>query len=81
MNFIGCYSTSFRWWDHFMGTDTSYQRYKARKAAANKDGKNVNFVPYEMVSFLYLSLSDPERLLTVVLAGGQGPGTSLVEQG
>lgn len=49
MNFIGCYSTSFRWWDHFMGTDSSYQRYKARKAAAKSAGREMNFVPYELV--------------------------------
>lgn len=42
MAFVGCYATSFRWWDHFMGTDASYKRTRARqaeeKAAAKAKG-------------------------------------------
>lgn len=30
--FVGCYSTSFRWWDDIMGTDLSYKRFRARQA-------------------------------------------------
>lgn len=32
MAFLGCYSTSFRWWDHFMGTDVGYKKCRAREA-------------------------------------------------
>lgn len=35
MAFVNCYSTSFRWWDHFLGTDNKYKAYKARVAKAN----------------------------------------------
>ncbi|KDN41609.1 putative ERG25-C-4 methyl sterol oxidase [Tilletiaria anomala UBC 951] len=34
--FVGCYSTSFRWWDHLMGTDLSYKRYRARQKEQKK---------------------------------------------
>ena len=37
MAFVGCYSTSFRWWDHLMGTDLSYKRYRARQAEQKKE--------------------------------------------
>ena len=33
MAFLGCYSTSFRWWDHFLGTDRGYQRVRAKQKA------------------------------------------------
>jgi methylsterol monooxygenase len=39
MAFVGCYSTSFRWWDHAMGTDLSYKRYRARQAEQKKEAK------------------------------------------
>lgn len=45
MNFLGCYSTSFRWWDHFMGTDKSYQAYQKKKAAHRAAGKG-SVTPY-----------------------------------
>ena len=32
MSFLGCYSTSFRWWDFCLGTDKGYQRTRAREA-------------------------------------------------
>ncbi|BFZ61375.1 C-4 sterol methyl oxidase [Saitoella coloradoensis] len=31
--FVNCYSTSFRWWDHFLGTDKKYKAYRAKQAA------------------------------------------------
>jgi methylsterol monooxygenase len=34
MAFVNCYSTSFRWWDFCLGTDSKYHAYKARVAAA-----------------------------------------------
>jgi methylsterol monooxygenase len=37
-NFIGCYSSSLRWWDHFIGTDLSYKKYKAKIESASKKG-------------------------------------------
>ncbi|KAK0549680.1 C-4 sterol methyl oxidase [Tilletia horrida] len=30
--FVGCYSTSFRYLDHFFGTDVGYKRHRARQA-------------------------------------------------
>jgi len=45
MNFLGCYSTSFRWWDHYMGTDKSYKAYNKKKAAARAAGKG-SMTPY-----------------------------------
>ncbi|RIA96102.1 C-4 sterol methyl oxidase [Glomus cerebriforme] len=32
MAFVNCFSTSFRWWDHLMGTDLKYQAYRQKKA-------------------------------------------------
>ncbi|CAH7686725.1 methylsterol monooxygenase [Phakopsora pachyrhizi] len=29
--FIGCYSTSFRWWDHLFGTDKAYKEYRKKQ--------------------------------------------------
>lgn len=37
--FVGCYSTSFRWWDHLMGTDLSYKRHRARQAEQKRQAK------------------------------------------
>lgn len=34
MAFVNNYSTSFRWWDHLLGTDDKYNAYRARVAAA-----------------------------------------------
>nr|ODO02766.1 methylsterol monooxygenase [Cryptococcus depauperatus CBS 7855] len=34
MAFVNCYSTSFRWWDYSLGTDSKYHAYKARIASA-----------------------------------------------
>jgi len=34
--FIGCYATSFRWMDHFFGTDSGYQVLRAKQRAAKK---------------------------------------------
>ncbi|KAN0061298.1 C-4 sterol methyl oxidase [Thecaphora frezii] len=34
--FLGCYATSFRWWDHFMGTDASYKRTRAKQAEVKR---------------------------------------------
>lgn len=31
--FVNCFSTSFRWWDHFMGTDKSYKAQRSKQAA------------------------------------------------
>lgn len=31
--FVNCYSTSFRWWDHYMGTDKSYTAHRSKKTA------------------------------------------------
>ncbi|WFD06661.1 4alpha-methylsterol monooxygenase [Malassezia vespertilionis] len=49
MAFLGCYATSFRWWDHFMGTDSGYQRCRAReqaaKAKAAESGKPIGVIP------------------------------------
>jgi len=45
MNFLGCYSTSFRIWDHVFGTDKSYKAYVAKKKAAKKAGKG-SLTPY-----------------------------------
>jgi methylsterol monooxygenase len=39
MAFVGCYSTSFRWWDHLMGTDLSYKRFRARQAEEKRKAK------------------------------------------
>ena len=33
MAFLGCSATSFRWWDHFLGTDRGYQRVRAKQKA------------------------------------------------
>lgn len=43
MAFVNNYSTSFRWWDHFMGTDTKYKQWKKQQAAggSNKAAKKV----------------------------------------
>jgi methylsterol monooxygenase len=40
MAFVNNYSTSFRWWDAMMGTDTKYRAYKARMAAARAAAKS-----------------------------------------
>eukprot|EP01117_Protostelium_nocturnum_P005688 TRINITY_DN2051_c0_g1_i1.p1 TRINITY_DN2051_c0_g1~~TRINITY_DN2051_c0_g1_i1.p1 ORF type:complete len:295 (-),score=81.05 TRINITY_DN2051_c0_g1_i1:79-963(-) len=41
--FLNCYSTSFRWWDHFLGTDTKYHAFRAKqqeeKLIRNKENK------------------------------------------
>ena len=29
-SFRDCYSTSFRWWDHFLGTDSKYKAFRSR---------------------------------------------------
>ena len=34
MAFVNNYSTSFRWWDHMLGTDTKYQAYRKRIEAS-----------------------------------------------
>ncbi|CED83720.1 c-4 methyl sterol oxidase [Phaffia rhodozyma] len=34
MAFVNNYSTSFRWWDHLLGTDDKYTAYRKRVAAA-----------------------------------------------
>ncbi|CCJ30613.1 unnamed protein product [Pneumocystis jirovecii] len=34
--FVNCYSTSFRWWDHFMGTDKRYKALRERQASMKK---------------------------------------------
>ncbi|KAI9219642.1 fatty acid hydroxylase superfamily-domain-containing protein [Blastocladiella britannica] len=36
-NFIGNYSTAFRWWDHWMGTEGSYRVSRARTALAKAE--------------------------------------------
>ncbi|KAI9178797.1 C-4 sterol methyl oxidase [Blastocladiella emersonii ATCC 22665] len=36
-NFIGNYSTSFRWWDFFMGTEGKYHLVRARQALAKAE--------------------------------------------
>eukprot|EP01117_Protostelium_nocturnum_P011572 TRINITY_DN419_c0_g1_i1.p1 TRINITY_DN419_c0_g1~~TRINITY_DN419_c0_g1_i1.p1 ORF type:complete len:285 (+),score=101.43 TRINITY_DN419_c0_g1_i1:155-1009(+) len=39
--FVNCYSTSFRWWDHIMGTDLKYKAFREKqlqeKFVQNKD--------------------------------------------
>jgi len=40
MAFTNCYSTSFRWWDHMLGTDNKYNAYKARIAAAKPENRD-----------------------------------------
>lgn len=46
MAFLGCYSTSFRWWDHLMGTDLGYKRQRAKerrlREEAHAKGVNLN---------------------------------------
>ncbi|GHJ90467.1 hypothetical protein NliqN6_6869 [Naganishia liquefaciens] len=37
MAFVNNYSTSFRWWDHMLGTDNKYRAYKKRVAAARPE--------------------------------------------
>lgn len=37
MAFVNNYSTSFRWWDHLLGTDTKYQAYRKRVSAAKAE--------------------------------------------
>jgi methylsterol monooxygenase len=32
MAFVNCFSTSFRWWDHLMGTDLKYKAYRKKQA-------------------------------------------------
>ncbi|ODO07199.1 methylsterol monooxygenase [Cryptococcus wingfieldii CBS 7118] len=32
--FVNCFSTSFRWWDYSLGTDSKYHAYKERVAAS-----------------------------------------------
>ncbi|WAQ84472.1 hypothetical protein PtA15_5A42 [Puccinia triticina] len=32
--FVGCYSTSFRWMDHFFGTDKGYHEYRKKQKLA-----------------------------------------------
>jgi methylsterol monooxygenase len=49
MNFLGCYSSSFRIWDEVFGTDSSYKKYKLKQAEAKKQGKQQRF---ELVRFL-----------------------------
>jgi hypothetical protein len=34
MAFVNNYSTSFRWWDHLLGTDDKYNAYRSRVSAA-----------------------------------------------
>lgn len=36
MAFVNNYSTSFRWWDRMLGTDTKYRAYRQRMRAATK---------------------------------------------
>jgi len=55
-DFLGCYSTSFRWWDHYMGTDKSYQAYNKKKAAARAAGKG-SMTPYVPVRLSCFSSS------------------------
>lgn len=45
MAFLGCYSTSFRWWDHLMATDMGYKRTRAREQALRKEAeaKGLNY--------------------------------------
>jgi methylsterol monooxygenase len=40
MAFVNNYSTSFRWWDFMLGTDTKYHAYKKRMAAAKAAAKD-----------------------------------------
>jgi len=40
MAFVNNYSTSFRWWDHLLGTDNKYRAYKKRVAAAKPEERN-----------------------------------------
>jgi len=39
MNFIGCYSSSFRIWDYIFDSEASYKAYKKRQAEAKRLGK------------------------------------------
>ena len=41
MAFLGCYSTSFRWWDHLLGTDSGYKRTRAKERAAKQRAAEV----------------------------------------
>lgn len=36
--FVNCYSTSFRWWDHYMGTDKSYNVHRSKQQEARLAG-------------------------------------------
>ena len=36
MAFVNNFSTSFRWWDLMLGTDTKYRAYRQRVSAATK---------------------------------------------
>lgn len=40
MAFVNNYSTSFRWWDHLLGTDNKYRAYKKRVAAARPEERD-----------------------------------------
>ncbi|RHZ52576.1 hypothetical protein Glove_460g47 [Diversispora epigaea] len=42
MAFVNCFSTSFRWWDHIMGTDLMYKTYRKKKDEAAKNLKRIN---------------------------------------
>jgi len=65
MNFLGCYSTSFRWWDSMMKTDVSYHNYSEKKAAARAAGKG-SMTPYvpgaEVREMLALSEDKPANI-------------------
>jgi len=37
--FVGCYSTSFRWWDFWMGTDVKYHAFRHRQQEEKKSLK------------------------------------------
>lgn len=35
--FTNCYSTSFRWWDHMLGTDTKYKAFRKQQQVAREE--------------------------------------------
>ncbi|KXS16075.1 hypothetical protein M427DRAFT_123004 [Gonapodya prolifera JEL478] len=41
MNFLGNYSSTFRWWDWIFGTDASYNQWKAKVAAEESAAKKL----------------------------------------
>ena len=47
-SFLDCYSTSFRWWDHLLGTDKRYKRARARAAAAKEASERTRIEKEEL---------------------------------